>query len=101
MLGWPRWPEGEGRLNPPDFVLLFCAFSKILSRLSLRELPAATYLAAGAGREDAVVGAAQGAPPHPLRSLAGTHARLGITYPEKEAWRGSGPCRSSLGEPPW
>lgn len=65
MLGWPRRPEGEGSPNPPDFVLLFCAFSKILSRLSRRELPAATYLAAGARTADAVGGAALG-PPHPL-----------------------------------
>lgn len=60
MLGWPRRREGEGSPNPPDFVLLFCAFSKILSGLSRRELPAATYLAAGARTADAVGGAALG-----------------------------------------
>ena len=72
-------PEGEGSPNPPDFVLLFCAFSKILSGLSSRELPAATYLAAGARSADMVVGAVLGA--RTLRSPAGTRAQLGITYP--------------------
>ena len=93
MLGCPQRPEGEGSPNPPDFVLLFCAFSKILSGLSSRELPAATYLAAGARSADAI-GAVLGA--RTLRSPAGTRARLGITYPRKEAWRGRNPFRSCL-----
>lgn len=61
MLGWLQWPEGEGSPKPPDFVLLFCAFSKILSGLSRRELPAATYLAVSAKSADAVGRAVLGA----------------------------------------
>jgi hypothetical protein len=102
VLGWPRRPEGEGSTNPPDFVLLFCSFSKKkkkkkkkLSKLSGREPPTAVYLTGDPGSVILAEGTRSkgwGDPLHPL----GARAQLGITYPGKEAWKDREPCRSYL-----
>lgn len=83
MLGWPRWPEGEGRLNPPDFVLLILRFQQ--NPFWVESPGAARGNLLGCGREECRRGRS-GRPRGPapsLRSPAGTHAGLGITYPRK------------------